>query len=432
MTLDELFPYVIRQLPIGVCVVNPEYNVVTWNNFFAERLNITEQEVHGRTLADLFPQQFAFLKRKIDSAFLLNHSSFSYWEQRPHVFQFQSSRPITGEETAMYQNIELFPLSAPEAAPEFVCIIVHDVTVQASYYQELRRMAGQLEQERDAQKELLRKLKETQSQLLQSEKMASIGQLAAGVAHEINNPIGYINSNIQSLKDYMQTYTQYNQSLMQLIDSTGLDKLIAQKDLLAEEKQINYLNEDIWDLINESLEGAERVIAIVRSLKDFSHVDSSEWCYADITQGIENTLKILQHEIKYKAIVHRDYQPELPLLYCQPMQLNQVFMNLLVNAAQAIEDKGDIYISVQTPESGVLEIKVRDTGCGISNEIQQKIFEPFFTTKPVGSGTGLGLSLSYGIIKQHKGDIQVSSQPEQGTEFCIRLPIVDEPTDKGM
>lgn len=428
MTLDQLLPQVIRQLPIGVCVVNPEYTIVTWNNFFAERLNITEQAVYDRSLADLFPEQFGFLKRKIDSAFLLNHSSFSYWEQRPHVFQFQSSRPITGEETAMYQNIELFPLAAPDMTPEFVCLIVHDVTVQASYHQELRRITGQLEQERDAQKELLRKLKETQSQLLQSEKMASIGQLAAGVAHEINNPIGYVNSNIQSLKGYLQTYTAYNQYLVQLIDSTQDEKLIALKEKQFEEKQINYINEDIWELLDESLEGAERVIAIVRSLKDFSHVDSSEWCYADITQGIENTLKILQHEVKYKATVHRDYQPELPLLYCQPMQLNQVFMNLLVNAVQAIEGKGDIYISVQIPEPGMLEIKVRDTGCGISDDVQQKIFEPFFTTKPVGSGTGLGLSLSYGIIKKHKGDIQVSSQPEQGTEFCIRLPIIDETT----
>jgi len=161
----------------------------------------------------------------------------------------------------------------------------------------------------------------------------------------------------------------------------------------------------------------------VKSLKSFSHVDSSEWQYANVIEGIENTLKIAANQIKYKAVVLRNFQDNLPELYCQPMQLNQVFLNLLVNAAQAIEERGEISIDVSATESEFM-IVIRDTGSGIAAQDIRKIFEPFYTTKPVGTGTGLGLSLSYSIVQKHKGEIKVTSTLGVGTSFTVILPIL--------
>ena len=155
----------------------------------------------------------------------------------------------------------------------------------------------------------------------------------------------------------------------------------------------------------------------------FSHVDSSEWQHANIIEGIENTLKIANSQLKYNVEVHREFQQPLPALFCQPMQLNQVFLNLIVNSAQAIDGKGHIYIKVSA-SSTALVIEIKDTGCGISESAQRKIFEPFYTTKPVGQGTGLGLSLSYSIVQKHKGSIVVSSELDVGTTFIITLPLL--------
>jgi signal transduction histidine kinase len=191
--------------------------------------------------------------------------------------------------------------------------------------------------------------------------------------------------------------------------------------------QFSFIRDDIKQLLEESLDGINRVAAIVNSLKSFAHVDNSDWQYADLIDGMENTLKIINNQLKYRIQLHKDYQQGLPLVYCQPMQLNQVFMNLLMNAAQAIEGNGDIWISIHTmPQDQGVEISIRDSGCGIEPQNLNKIFEPFYTTKPVGSGTGLGLSLSYSIIQKQHGKISVSSKVGEGTEFVVRLPLQGE------
>jgi two-component system, NtrC family, sensor kinase len=189
---------------------------------------------------------------------------------------------------------------------------------------------------------------------------------------------------------------------------------------------LSFLLQDMPDLIAESLEGSARVMSIVKSLREFSHVDSSEWKETSLIDGMESTLRIINNELKYKATVHKDYQQDMPLVYCQSMQINQVFMNLLLNAAQAMAQPGDIYIRIFT-EDDVAKISVRDSGTGIAPQHLTKIFEPFFTTKAVGTGTGLGLSLSYSIIQKHKGNISVSSPPGQGAEFVITLPLHKTP-----
>lgn len=276
-----------------------------------------------------------------------------------------------------------------------------------------------LVEEREQLSALIKRLEEAQNQLLQSERMASIGQLAAGVAHEINNPVGFVNANLGSLQNYVSdmlrllaVYEQAESSLA----AAAVHEIVQTK----EEVEIDFLREDILTLLDESRDGLKRVTRIVKDLKDFSHVDESERQWADLEEGLESTLRVVWNEIKYKAEVVREFGG-IPQLECFPFQLNQVFMNLLVNATHAIEGHGVITIRTGYDDSQ-LWIEVQDTGKGIAPENMQRIFEPFFTTKPVGQGTGLGLSLSYGIVKKHEGRIEVSSVLGQGTTFRVVLP----------
>ena len=254
-------------------------------------------------------------------------------------------------------------------------------------------------------------LQETQSQLLQSEKMAAIGQLAAGVAHEINNPIGFVNSNLGTLKNYTG-------QLLDLAERSRKGKA-SEADFVAAD--FDYLKTDIDDLLRESRDGLERVKKIVADLKDFSHVDESEWQEADLNAGIESTLNVVWNELKYKAEVVREFG-DLPKVPCVAAQINQVVMNLLVNAAHAIEQRGTITVRTGCDATQAW-IEVSDTGRGIAPAAMQRIFEPFYTTKPVGKGTGLGLSLSYDIVKKHGGRIDFSSEVGVGTTFRVSLPL---------
>lgn len=266
-------------------------------------------------------------------------------------------------------------------------------------------------------------LRNVQNQLLQSEKMASIGQLAAGIAHEINNPIGYVSSNLGALVGYLT-------DIFGLIDKyeSIFHPHMEEHSILAKERKnidFDFIKEDINSLINESREGIKRVKNIVQNLKDFSRTDSNQtWEYADIHSGINSTLNIVQNEIKYKAEVIREYG-DLPLVNCVISQLNQVFLNMLVNASHAIEKQGKIYIRTRCVDQQVC-ISFSDNGKGIAAEHVNRIFDPFFTTKPIGQGTGLGLSLSYGIIQEHHGRIEVRSVLGEGTTFDIWLPIQQE------
>jgi len=283
--------------------------------------------------------------------------------------------------------------------------------------------------------ELNSRLNEAQEQLLQSEKMASIGQLAAGVAHEINNPIGYVHSNIGSLEGYLD-------DIFRILDAYAgaeaamLVELPACAELaqLKAELGLDFLREDIPKLMAESKEGISRVRKIVQDLKDFSHVDSNqEWKWADLHHGLESTLNVVNNEIKYKAEVIKEYGV-LPQVECLPSEINQVFLNLLVNAAHAIaeDERGTITLRSGCDEQCVW-VEVADTGGGIAPENLKRIFDPFFTTKPIGKGTGLGLSLSYGIIKKHGGRIEVDSEVGRGTTFRVILPLQQnhEPSQEG-
>ncbi len=273
--------------------------------------------------------------------------------------------------------------------------------------------------------ELNSRLKEAQEQLLQAEKMASIGQLAAGVAHEINNPIGYVHSNIGSLEGYLGDLFRILDAYVAAEAEMPADQPVcAEPRRLRAELDLAFLRQDIPQLMNESKEGISRVRKIVQDLKDFSHVDSrQEWRWADLHQGLDSTLNVVNNEIKYKAEVVKEYG-ELPQVECLPSELNQVFLNLLVNAAHAIAEGERGRITLRSGSEGErVWIEVADNGSGIAPENLKRIFDPFFTTKPVGRGTGLGLSLSYGIVKKHGGSIEVDSELGRGTTFRIVLPL---------
>jgi len=316
--------------------------------------------------------------------------------------------------------------------------ILRDVTERKKMEQKLQDYTENLEKRveertkelKEANKELedaLTNLKNLQSQLLQSEKMASIGQLAAGVAHEMNNPIGFIHCNLETLQGYVEDVTRllhkYDEleGVLQGSKREEADSIHQQLEDLKKEIDLDFVLEDLSKVVSETREGSERLAKIVRDLKDFSHVDEAELKYANINEGIESTLNIVWNELKYKAEVVKEYG-ELPDVACYPQQLNQVFMNLLVNAAQAIEERGKIKIKTFSDDEHIY-IQISDTGMGIPQENLSRIFEPFFTTKEVGKGTGLGLSMSYGIIKKHQGKIDVESHLGEGTTFTIELPL---------
>ena len=265
--------------------------------------------------------------------------------------------------------------------------------------------------------------KQLEGQLVQSEKLASLGQLAAGVAHEINNPIGFISSNLGTLEGYFGKLLEMLQAYQSAEEGIAAVELRARLKDLRERVELDFLEEDIPLLIKESKEGIGRVGQIVKDLKNFSRVDSNqEWQWSNLQLGIESTLNIVANELKYKADVVKDYAA-LPEIECLASQINQVIMNLVVNAAQAMgPERGTITLRGGSLGERIW-LEVADTGSGMAPETVQKIFDPFFTTKPIGQGTGLVLSLSYGIVQKHAGQITVRSEVGVGTTFRIELPI---------
>ncbi len=289
----------------------------------------------------------------------------------------------------------------------------------------VERRTAALMKSNDDLKGANQQIQQTQAQLLQSEKMASLGQMAAGVAHEINNPVGFVMSNIASLNGYVESYQGLEQKVRPLLQlepaSPEWQVHKRELDTFMTAEDFEFIHDDIRELMVDTLEGSRRIRDIVQGLKEFSHVDQAEQQEADLNQCLETTLKIVNSELKYSCTIHKDLKP-LPLLNCSPGQLNQVFMNLLVNAGQAVGEEGGV-IGIRSRERAEdIEIQVFDNGQGIAAAHVSQLFDPFFTTKPVGEGTGLGLAISYGIIEDHHGAITVKSKPGVGTCFTIRLP----------
>ncbi len=287
---------------------------------------------------------------------------------------------------------------------------------------ELEAISKQLQTSNKNLEEAYKELKKTQSQILHREKMASIGKLAAGVAHEINNPIGFIASNLTQLNKYTKKLTEFINLQTEALNSNS-PPLPSFPEISKKRKElkIDFLCEDIHDMVNESIEGTSRIKRIVQDLRNFSRDNTKECSVTNINDCIDSTLNVMWHELKYKTKIEK-HLGEIPLTKCYPHQLNQVFMNILSNAIQSIEDTGIINIKTWADDTNIY-IKISDNGCGIDKSIIGKIFDPFFSTKDVGKGIGLGLSISYDIISKHDGEISVQSKVGQGTTFAIKIPI---------
>ena len=292
----------------------------------------------------------------------------------------------------------------------------------------LKAMESQLVRRSEQLSSAYRELKSSQAQLVQSEKMASLGQMVAGVAHEINTPLGYVRNNVELFLERQRQHTGLLGSYRQLFDAMNSDD--ADEEMLLEQMaQTCDLHDMIGDdtpeemeaLFNDTFYGIDQISELVASLKNFSRVDQAMADNVNINDCLETTLKIAHNALKHKVQVLRSFG-DVPPIRCMPSKLNQVFLNLVTNAAQAIEQQGKLLLKTYT-EDDALFVVIEDNGKGIPADVLPRIFDPFFTTKPVGHGTGLGLAISYQIIKEHGGTIRVASKPGVGTRFVIRLPV---------
>jgi len=324
------------------------------------------------------------------------------------------------------------------SGPHEGVFIVRNISDRKKAEERLRQQEEELRHHRDHLEDLVEErtralrqakheLEAHHAQLVQNEKLASLGQMAAGVAHEINNPVSYVLSNLGTLDRYVASLSQVLQLQKDLLDLQGLALPVSVAELLGRlrtlwvQQEVDYILDDMPELVRESHEGTRHIKEIAQGLRTFAREDSGEQTLVDVNAELESTLKIVWNQLKYKCEVKRDFG-ELPQVSFHATQLTQVFANLLVNAAQAIETRGEIHIATRQ-EGGEVVVDISDTGHGMSQETLSKLFQPFFTTKPRGKGTGLGLSISYGIITRHKGRIDVRSEPGKGSTFTVRLPV---------
>ena len=300
-------------------------------------------------------------------------------------------------------------------------ITAHEYTWTRELNLQLEYANRNLESKRLELQKSLELQRAAQEKIIHQEKIATIGLLAAGVTHEINNPMGFILSNLESIKTYLEKLGHFvhiqNDFLRRDLDESG----VAELDDLAKDLKIDLILDDLTDVVDESISGANRVRKIVGDLRGFIRQEDAQQEVTDINDILESAMTLVWNELKYKAVLQKDLQRPA-LVDCHARQLGQVFMNLLVNASQAIAERGSIAVSSRRIDHGWIEVVVKDDGCGMPDRVRKRIFEPFYTTKEIGRGTGLGLSISYDIIKEHGGEIMVESSPGMGTAFTVRLP----------
>ncbi len=419
-------------MQIGITVTDIEGNIIYTNPSDAEMHGYTVKELSGLNVRLFAPENTwsPMTLRKI-----LDLDSTKVWKRESiNVRKDGSTFPV-------YLMSDV--IKNDKGEPIAIVTSCEDITEKKHMQQELKeysehlnelvlKRTSQLEEanlnlnqevveRKQAEKkleELLNELQHSQDQLIQSEKMASLGQLVAGVAHEINNPLGFVNSNLTNLKKFINKITEFIEHVNELSLSHEVRLAFNEKK---EDINYDYVKMRVETILERSAIGIERMKKIVLDLKTFSRLDAAEVCDADINEAIDVTLSLLTHEHKGRIEIKKEYG-EIPLIKCYLSKLNQVFMNILVNACQAVDEKGEIVIKTVS-EGDMISIEISDNGKGIEEENLKKIFDPFFTTKPVGEGTGLGLSISHKIVFEHKGRLNVKSDLGKGTTFTIKLPV---------
>ncbi|WP_288985538.1 ATP-binding protein [uncultured Pseudoalteromonas sp.] len=416
------FKRLIDQLPIGACIIDEQRVIKFVNSVFYSRLSSKDLNLENKHILDTFTEQTRFLKRKIDSVFALKNPSFSYWQQRPHVFPMTSSRPITGDESQMYQNVQFMPLFNDGDDVTHICIVVTDVTAEASYFTAQQALKTELEHEHHQLMELHDELKLAQKSMLQSEKMASIGHLAAGVAHEINNPMGFVHSNLETLQDYSLKLIKTYQVQRKVLAKQAEKRFLLLLDDVYERHSIEFVIDDLPELLTESLEGTKRIKNIVHSLHDFA-VQDDEWSDVDLIQEINSALMVLKAEIDDKVELIRQLPDTSVVLRCKPASIRRLLINVMTNALQAMPAAGSLTVACKNRDEKIY-LCISDTGIGMDEAQLDLIFNPFYTTKDVGIGTGLGLSQTYSIVKDLKGEVNVKSEVGKGSHFEFVFPTL--------
>lgn len=392
---EEMFRGFYEQSPLGIALFDEENNHFTrCNQRLSNLIGYTEEELKNKTIRDITHPDDVETDRE---------SFYNYINGKGGDVYFREKRLVHKNGDSVWVNTSISLLHNNVGEVKSIIVMVSDITEEKQMEEDLHL---------------------AQTQLLQADKMASLGQLTAGLAHEINNPVNYIYSGIggleKNLHALMQVVEEY-EGIQTMEDFPVVKKRI---QVLKEDMDYAEVQEDISELMIGIKEGAERTGNIVRSLQDFSRTDRDVYTQANIHTGLESTLFILKNALKDQVTVHKDFADDLQEIECYPGQLNQVFMNIISNAVHAIgNQQGAIFIHTQNTSTGI-QIKIKDTGKGMPKAVQKRIFDPFFTTKEVGKGTGLGLSISYGIIKKHGGFIRVESEEGKGTCFVIELPRV--------
>lgn len=415
--LNETLVYVenvMNSMGDALIVIDPHFQIKKFNRAAEELLQYTGSDVLNQPIELVFEE--------------IGQDLFSH----EAIVEGKRMTFITKENKKVPVDVNVRPLLDIKGPLLGYVLVARDMRMTLELISRLENMNASLEETVKKRTGIIEKiydeLKMKDAQILQQEKMASIGVLAAGIAHEINNPVGYINSNLEVLQENVRDIVSYVKRLegvfpdpVQSDQQEQLTKTAQQMKEMRSEMRIEDVFHDMDEIIRESKQGIDRIKRIIVDLKKFSHTDENKMELADINQEIESTLNIVANELKYKAKVVKELGA-LPSIECFPHQLNQVFMNIMVNAAQAIEAQGSIFIQTSMKDDSIYII-IRDTGAGIRPENLQKIFDPFFTTKAVGKGTGLGLYIAYGIVEKHRGKISVQSEVGKGTAFTIQLPI---------
>jgi PAS domain S-box-containing protein len=423
---EGFYHSLVESLPAGILRKDLEGRFTFGNDRFCQALAVDrESGLVGKTDLDFFPTELAEKYRADDRRVIDTDSIFEGVEEH-----------VTRSGERLYVQVIKTPLHDAQGRVLGVQGIFWDVTARKRAEEQLLLQNIRLQEMAESERTAHADLKQAQSQLVQSEKLASLGLIVAGVAHEINNPVAFVTNNVAVLgrdvgemRDLIAFYEQADD----LITRERAD-LFEKIQTFRDRVDMAYTLENMEGLLHRSRDGLKRIQQIVTHLRLFAHLDEGDVNDADLNDGIESTAAILVGHARKKSIaMQMDLNP-LPPVTCNAARVNQVVMNLLTNAIDACDEGGNVTVRTAfDAETEIVRIEVADTGCGIDPAVRDRIFDPFFTTKPIGQGTGLGLSISYGIVKEHTGTIEVDSTPGKGTRFVVRLPLRPAPkkTSKG-
>jgi signal transduction histidine kinase len=403
----------VDRLNAGVFSVDADMTILHWNRFMASNSGCSADQVVGRDLFECFPDLPAqWLRWKLRSVFLLGTFAFSSWRQRPYVFKFAHNRPLTGGIDHMHQDVSFLPVFKADGEVSSVCVMLTDVTDGALSHRALDRANAQIQREALERERM-------QDELRIAHKLEAVGRLAAGIAHEINTPIQYIADSVHFIGEAFEemctavlSYRQAHAGGAPVTDD-GLD--------------LPYLEENVPTAVERALNGLDRVATLVRAMMEFGQPSRTEKARADLNRGITATLSVARAEYEDIADIELELG-DVPELACHVAELNQVFLQLIINAAHAIAElhaspaRGKIRIRTWSDAATVFVV-VSDNGAGIPEQVRSRVFDPFFTTKPVGRGSGQGLAIARSIVvDRHGGTLTFETASGHGSSFQVRIP----------